>query len=135
MRTARFAAVAAFCIVAVAAPAAAGAAAADPAMVERGRAVFTYVCAPCHGSGRGEDGAPMLPGTHALQLKYKGAKPALIDQRSDLPAPVLKVIVRNGVASMPPLRPTEVSDADIAAIAAYFAENAKARAPAAKPPR
>jgi (+)-pinoresinol hydroxylase len=106
----------------------------DAAMLERGKAVFDHYCAPCHGPGRGNDGAPMLPGTHALHLKYKGEKPDLLEQRADLPFDVLKAFVRNGVASMPPFRKTEVTDADLAAIAVYLAESAKrtARAP---PPR
>jgi (+)-pinoresinol hydroxylase len=101
---------------------------ADPvAMVERGRFVFEQYCTPCHGDGRGDDGAPMLPGTHALHLKYRGERPGLLEQRSDLPAEVIRVFVRNGVASMPPFRKTEVTDEDIEAIAAYLAAAAKGR--------
>jgi cytochrome c5 len=100
-------------------------------LLERGRTVFAHYCAPCHASGRGADGAPMLPGTHALYLKYKGSKPALLEQRSDLSFEVLKAFVRNGVASMPPLRKTEVTDDDLKAIAFYLAEAARggARSP------
>jgi mono/diheme cytochrome c family protein len=87
--------------------------------------VFEHYCAPCHGAGRGDDGAPLLPGTHALQLKYRGEKPGLLEQRTDLPAALIKAFVRAGVASMPPLRQTEVTDADIEAIAAYIADAAK----------
>lgn len=94
-------------------------------LVEKGRAVFAHYCAPCHASGRGADGAPMLPGTHALYLKYKGLKPALLEQRSDLPFEVIRTFVRNGVASMPPLRKTEVTDDDLKAIAAYLAATAR----------
>ncbi len=70
----------------------------------------------------------MLPGTHALSLKYRGEKPGLLEERTDLPAEVLKAFVRNGVASMPPFRKTEVTDADLDAIAAYLATTAKQRA-------
>ena len=69
----------------------------------------------------------MLPGTHALYLKYKGQKPELLEQRIDLPAEFIKAIVRNGVASMPPFRKTEVTDEDIAALAAYLAASSRAR--------
>jgi mono/diheme cytochrome c family protein len=95
------------------------------AQIERGKVVFEHYCAPCHGAGRGDDGAPLLPGTHALQLKYRGEKPGLLEQRTDLPAALIKAFVRAGVASMPPLRQTEVTDADIEAIAAYIADAAK----------
>jgi mono/diheme cytochrome c family protein len=102
--------------------------------VQRGNAKFQQSCAPCHGAGVGDDGHAMLPGTDALRIKYKGAVPgvpALLEQRTDLPAPVLKVFLRNGSFSMPPFRPTELTDTEIADIAAYIADKAK-RAPAAK---
>jgi mono/diheme cytochrome c family protein len=99
----------------------------DGGEIARGRDVFAHYCAPCHGDGRGDDGAPMLPGTQALTLKYRGAKPGLLEQRTDLPAELIKAFVRNGVASMPPLRKTEVSDADLEAIAAYLAATAAKR--------
>ena len=105
---------------------AAGAAhAQDAAVVKQGEAAFNYNCAPCHGGGPGKDGASALPGTFALNIKYKGAKPGLLEKRTDLPAPVLKVFVRNGVFAMPPFRKTEVSDADIVAIAAYLQSTSK----------
>jgi mono/diheme cytochrome c family protein len=97
----------------------------DAAVLAAGKAVFQHYCAPCHGAGRGDDGAPMLPGTQALQLKYRGQKPGLLEERSDLPASLIKPIVRNGVASMPPFRKTEVTDVDIESIAAYLADAAK----------
>lgn len=102
-----------------------GTAAQDAATIERGRIVFEHYCAPCHGDGRGDDGAPMLPGTHALLLKYRGEKPGLLERRTDLSTELITTFVRNGVASMPPFRKTEVTDEDIAAIAAYLADAAK----------
>jgi mono/diheme cytochrome c family protein len=113
----------------VAAPTAANAQ--DSEAVKRGNATFQHTCAPCHGAGLGEDGRPMLPGTTALQIKYKGEIPALLEQRKDLTAPVLTVFLRHGSWSMPPFRPTEVTDDDIADIAAYLAESSKAKPPAA----
>jgi mono/diheme cytochrome c family protein len=101
--------------------------------LQRGNAKFQHSCAPCHGAGVGDDGRAMLPGTDALRIKYKGAVPpvpALLEQRTDLTAPVLKVFLRHGSFSMPPFRPTELTDAEIADIAAYIADKAK-RAPAA----
>lgn len=104
-----------------------GAAAQTDAAVARGREVFAHWCAPCHGAGRGDDGAPMLPGTHALTLKYRGQKPGLLEERTDLPAELIKAFVRSGIASMPPFRKTEVSDEDLEAIAAYLAATAEQR--------
>ena len=108
---------------------------AQPSAVQRGDAKFQHSCAPCHGAGVGDDGHAMLPGTDALRIKYKGAVPpvpALLEQRTDLTAPVLKVFLRNGSFSMPPFRPTELTDTEIADIATYIADKAR-RAPATRP--
>jgi len=100
----------------------------DRGAVARGEAKFQHSCAPCHGAGIGDDGRAMLPGTDALRIKYRGELPALLEERTDLPAPVLRVFVRRGTWSMPPFRPTEVTDSEIDDIAAYLAQTAKARA-------
>jgi len=95
-------------------------------VVAAGQTVFQLRCAPCHGSDRGADPShPLLPGTDALRIKYRGRLPALLEQRTDLPAPVLGAFVRHGTWSMPPFRKTEISDADIDNIAAYLAMTAK----------
>jgi mono/diheme cytochrome c family protein len=112
----------ALCVGACAAPALA-----QTDTIARGKQVFAHWCAPCHGEGRGDDGAPMLPGTHALTLKYRGQKPGLLEERTDLPAELLKAFVRSGVASMPPFRKTEVTDQDLEAIAAYLAATSAER--------
>ena len=92
---------------------------ADEATLQKGEKVFDYWCATCHGPGN-------LPGTVALQAKYKGAKPALLSERTDLTPPVTKMFVRKGVSIMPFFRKTEISDADLDALAAYLARNNKA---------
>jgi len=94
----------------------------DKPSIERGRAKFQHSCEPCHGAGIGDDGRTMLPGTDALRLKYRGALPAVLEQRKDLNADIIKVFVRQGSWSMPPFRPTELTDAEIADIAAYIAD-------------
>jgi (+)-pinoresinol hydroxylase len=94
----------------------------------RGKAVFVVTCAPCHGDGPGAAGRKQLPGTSALQIKYQGRLPALLEQRNDLPTPLLKQYLRFGSWSMPPFRKSELSDANIADIAAYLAESSKASA-------
>jgi mono/diheme cytochrome c family protein len=85
---------------------------------DNGQKVFDYWCATCHG--------PKLPGTMALEAKYKGAKPALLTERTDLIPAVTKTFVRKGVSVMPFFRKTEISDADLDALAGYLARNNKA---------
>lgn len=68
---------------------------------------------------------PLLPGTFALSLKYKGQLPAALEDRRDLTPEFIEAVVRNGMFSMPPLRKTEVSDQELRAIAAYFRESSK----------
>jgi len=86
------------------------------APLERGAAVFNNWCSACH--SRGPQNAP---GTASLQMKYQGSVPAALEDRRDLTPEVVKVFVRNGVAMMAPFRKTEVSDADLEALAAYLA--------------
>jgi mono/diheme cytochrome c family protein len=81
----------------------------------RGNEVFQYWCAPCHAPGARQ------PGTQALESLYKGAKPAALEQRTDLLPELTRAFVRSGVSVMPPFRKTEISDADLEALAAYLA--------------
>jgi mono/diheme cytochrome c family protein len=80
----------------------------------RGYVAFQLSCAVCHGSGPGK------PGTRALAAKYKGTAPALLEQRTDLAPDYVRTVVRHGVSVMPIFRKTELSDADLDAIAAYL---------------
>jgi mono/diheme cytochrome c family protein len=82
--------------------------------VDAGRDLYQYSCAICHGRGSGN------PGTVALQAKYGGKVPAPLEDRTDLTAATVRVLVRRGVSIMPFFRKTEVSDADLDAIAAYL---------------
>ncbi|HTW22789.1 MAG TPA: cytochrome c [Candidatus Baltobacteraceae bacterium] len=85
----------------------------------KGYVQYQDYCSMCHGPGPGE------PGTMALQAKYKGAEPALLADRTDLTAALIKTYVRNGISIMPIFRKTEISDADLDAIAAYLTRNNK----------
>jgi mono/diheme cytochrome c family protein len=98
----------------------------------RGQAKFEHSCAPCHGAGIGDDGRAMLPGTDALRIKYQGSLPALLEQRTDLDAEAIRTFVRRGTWSMPPFRPTEVTEGDIQDIAAYLRQSSGAAARAAR---
>ncbi len=85
----------------------------DTALNEKGRGTYEYWCATCHAAG--------MPGTAALTLKYKdGSRPAVLQERVDLTPQLLRFVVRNGSSIMPYFRKTEVSDADLEAIAAYL---------------
>ena len=91
----------------------------------RGYTEFQRACWVCHGSG------PAKPGTRALRAKYAGKVPDLIEQRTDLTPAYVKYIVRHGVTVMPPFRKTELSDADLDAIAAYLGRKQAAHKQAA----
>lgn len=82
---------------------------------ERGQRVFNDWCAPCHGTGPGKSG------TVALEFRYQGSKPAALEARTDLTLDLTKYFVRNGISIMSPFRKTEISDADLEAVAAYLA--------------
>ncbi len=87
------------------------------AQIERGHKVYQKWCYPCHGPGADK------PGTASLAAR--GQKPAVLAERTDLTAPVIKTFVRHGVLFMPTFRKTEISDADLAAISAYLTRNNK----------
>lgn len=86
-----------------------------------GQTVFQHWCLPCHGEGPGH------PGTAALDAKYNGTKPAVLEQRTDLTPPFVKTMVRQGISVMAPFRKSEITDAELDALANYL------KHPAAKP--
>jgi hypothetical protein len=64
-----------------------------------------------------------MPGTAALAAKYKGKQPAVspvLEERTDLTAASVRFFVRQGVSVMAPFRKTEITDADLDALAAYL---------------
>jgi (+)-pinoresinol hydroxylase len=85
---------------------------------ERGAAVFNNWCSACH--GRGPENAP---GTTSLQFKYQGALPAALEDREDLTPEQVALYVREGIATMPFYRKTELGDADLAALTAYLVKD------------
>jgi len=97
-----------------------------PPLVRRGEVAYQARCQLCHGrevahATPGFGGR--MAGTEALQAKYRGSKPAVLEDRTDLTAAMVKYYVRHGVGIMPFLRKTELSDADLDAIAAYLSRN------------
>lgn len=89
---------------------------AQDAQQARGKEVYGHWCTPCHGPN-----ARKHPGTSALQVLYKGEKPAVLEERLDLTPEIVAFYVRNGVSIMPFFRKTEISDEDLAALGAYLA--------------
>jgi mono/diheme cytochrome c family protein len=87
----------------------------DHTTLTTGRDVYAYWCWNCHGEGPGK------PGTVALAARYKGAVPALLTERADLSAELVKVYVRSGLSVMPHFRKTQISDAQLNALAEYLA--------------
>lgn len=91
-----------------------------------GKLVFDKWCAPCHGTAVTHDGlfgGGPLPGTAALQVKYGGALPAVLEERTDLAGEYVRAVVRGGLFGMPISRKTEISDRDLADVIAYLRRN------------
>ena len=87
-------------------------------LVARGEQIYDYWCKTCHGAEQ------IKPGTGALQAKYQGAIPAALAERTDLTPAFVTLMVREGISMMPFFRPTEISDPDLEALAAFLAPNA-----------
>lgn len=77
---------------------------------EQGRKLFQSTCLYCHGE--------RVWGTFALQRRL--GSDGLLEKRTDLVAPFVKTVVRNGLGSMPAYRRTELTDAEVDAIADYL---------------
>jgi mono/diheme cytochrome c family protein len=87
------------------------------AATQKGDEIYQYWCAPCHRAGPGH------PGTTALAAKYKGARPGVLEERTDLSPQGIRFAVRRGISIMPFFRKTEVTDADLDAVVAYLTRN------------
>ncbi len=86
-----------------------------------GRAVYTKWCAPCHDPG------VIHPGTNALSVKYKGVKSGVLLEWTDLKPQTVKHLVRHGISVMPQFRKTEISDAELDALAKFLSRNSPAQ--------
>lgn len=88
------------------------ASAADPARAA-GAAIYGKWCSDCHSTAGG-------PGSMALERKYHGQLPAILNQRTDLSPDYISQVVRQGVSFMPSFRKTEISNAELAQLGAYL---------------
>jgi mono/diheme cytochrome c family protein len=86
------------------------------AQEQQGKQLYDRTCIYCHGPG--------LWATNRI-AKRLDKDHALLENRTDFSAEGIRAIVRSGVGSMPPLRKTELSDADVDAIAAYLTRKAR----------
>ena len=87
-------------------------------MQSDGEALFSNRCGSCHLAGG--------MGTNLLtkQQMMAGQPPekGLLTNRTDLTADYVKTVVRQGKVAMPRLSRTEVTDAELDAIAAYLSK-------------
>lgn len=93
--------------------------------IAAGQKTYQKWCSDCHTPATG-------PGSIALQRKYNGNPSAILLQRTDLTADYVKLAVRNGVSFMPSFRKTEITDAELAQLAAYLTSQHPGQRPAAK---
>jgi (+)-pinoresinol hydroxylase len=78
---------------------------------EEGRKLYNGNCVHCHG--------PNVWGTFTLARRL-GADKGLLERRTDLVGPYVKTVIRAGVGSMPAIRRTELSDAEVDAVVDYL---------------
>jgi (+)-pinoresinol hydroxylase len=78
-----------------------------------GKAVFNRHCQECHAAGDG------YPGTQRLAV-LRGKAASALEARKDLTPEYVRLIVRRGLFEMPPLRPSELPDAELAVLADYL---------------
>lgn len=78
-----------------------------------GKRTFENHCAECHAAGFGH------PGTQRLGWR-EGERYAVLTRRTDLNADYVRLVVRRGLMEMPPFRPSEISDAELAELGAYL---------------
>ena len=100
--------------------------AATPVGERSGEEVFVLFCRACHAPG------PQHPATAKLAIT-KGADKSVILNREDLPAEYIAHVVRNGLLGMPPLRPTDVTDAELERLVQYVRTTPADKIPAENP--
>ena len=81
-----------------------------------GEALYGTHCARCHNPGT--DG--VYPGTQQLALT-RGEGQAVLLQRDDITPGYVRQVVRHGIGAMATFRPSEISDLELDALAAYVA--------------
>ncbi len=77
-----------------------------------GKSLFTERCGMCHQTNG--------MGVGILSRRPGDTSKGLLEQRTDLSAAVVRVVVRNGIGNMPRISRAEASDPQLAAIADYL---------------
>ncbi len=78
-----------------------------------GKEVFDHYCVHCHGPGN--------EGAGTLQLaRTRGEDKALLTERTDLRPEYIQYIVRHGLKAMPAFVPSDLTDAQLEALADYL---------------
>lgn len=91
-----------------------------------GEELFVLFCRACHGPGADH------PATAKLAIT-KGADKSVILNREDLPAEYIAHVVRNGLLGMPPLRPTDITEAELERLVQYVRSTPADKVPAEHP--
>jgi len=86
------------------------------ALPSPGARIYDKWCSDCHRN-------PAGPGTRALERRYRGAVPSILEQRDTVNPELVKLVVRRGMSFMPSFRKTEISDAELAMVAGYLARS------------
>jgi len=92
---------------------------ADDRSHRSGKVLFELHCAGCHDPG------PAHAATKMLAL-VRSEDMAVIMQRKDLTPAYIKFVVRDGLLEMPPFRPTDINDDELANLSTYIIDSAKA---------
>jgi mono/diheme cytochrome c family protein len=86
---------------------------AAPALAADGKMLFTERCGMCHQTNG--------MGVGILARRAGDTSKGLLEQRADLSAAYIKVVVRNGIVNMPRISRGEVSDPELVSIADFLA--------------
>ena len=78
-----------------------------------GKDIFDKHCIHCHANGEEYTGTRQLAVT-------RGKDKAVLEQRDDLTAEYIRYIVRNGLMSMPPFKPSNITDKELKALTDYL---------------
>jgi len=89
----------------------------DSQSLTEGKDIYTYWCAACHAMGK--------PGSVAVMMLREEQMPKDLADSDYLDADYVSYLVRNGQSAMPHFRKTQISDAQLDALAAYLAANAE----------
>lgn len=80
-----------------------------------GQALFQKHCSACHAPGMNN------PGTQQL-TKTRGENMGVLEERNNLVDVYVKTIVRQGLNAMPGFKPSQVTDGELEALAAYLSD-------------